>query len=119
MGVASCISALLYNYVVLFVYRKSLEDFIASEAQELKLPKCNAFLRRLIYQTNTEKFWDKIELETRNVDKDRILIASRLKTPQERRDTEEKKYANLIAQMEDYIGFSKVIRMIVDSVSFA
>lgn len=101
------------------MYRKSLEDFIASEAQELKLPKCNAFLRRLIYQTNTEKFWDKIELETRNVDKDRILIASRLKTPQERRDTEEKKYANLIAQMEDYIGFSKVIRMIVDSVSFA
>lgn len=96
-----------------------MEDFIDSEEQELKLPKCNAFLRRLIYQTNTEKFSDKIELETKNVDKDRILFASRLKTPQERRDMEEKKYTDLIAQMEDYVGFSKVIRLIVDSVSFA
>ncbi|XP_066249816.1 poly(A)-specific ribonuclease PARN-like [Euwallacea similis] len=94
---------------------KTLEEFLQSEEPEIQLPKCNAFLRRLIYQTNTEKFHDKIQLETRTVEKDRILVASKLKSREERDEVEQKKFQKLFAQMENFIGFSKVIRMIIES----
>lgn len=100
-----------------FFSRKKLEDFLASNETELQLPKCNAYLRRLIYQTKTERFSDKVHLDTRVIEKDRLLFATKLKSTEERDEIEQKKHEDLVDQMEDYIGFSKVVRMIVESVS--
>lgn len=93
---------------------KQLEDFLTSEETELQLPKCSGFLRRLIYQTNAEKFSEKIQLDTRPIERDRLLFATKLSRKQ-REEAEHQKHEDLVSQMEDYIGFSKVGRMIVES----
>lgn len=94
---------------------KELQDFLASEENEKELPKCNAFLRLLIYQVAKEKFQDQISLETRVVGKDRILFAKKYKSQIERMEIDEKKIEDMQNSMNDYIGFSKVIRMIIES----
>lgn len=104
----------LKNY---FFRRKQLEAFLASDEFELQLPKCNSFLRRLLYQTNHEKFHDKIQLRTHAVNSDRILFATKLGFKEEREEIERCFIEKLNSELEDYIGFSQVIRMIVKSVS--
>ncbi|ENN76445.1 hypothetical protein YQE_07039, partial [Dendroctonus ponderosae] len=59
---------------------KQLEAFLASNESELQLPKCNSFLRRLLYQTNNEKFHNRIQLSTHSVNSERILFATKLKS---------------------------------------
>ncbi|KAJ8936371.1 hypothetical protein NQ314_012390 [Rhamnusium bicolor] len=71
---------------------------------------------RLVYQTKAEKFSDKISLETRVMDlKDRVLFATKLKSREEEQEIEKKKYEEQLTELEDFIGFTKVLRMIVDS----
>lgn len=99
--------------------RQQIEMFLDSNETELQLPKCNSFLRRLVYQTKTEKFSDKITLETRQLEnKDRILFVRRLKTREEEEEIEKQKYEEQIRELEDFVGFTKVLQMIVTSVSF-
>nr|CAH7723026.1 unnamed protein product [Callosobruchus chinensis] len=94
---------------------EQLEEFIKSGNDELQLPRCNAFYRRLIYQTKTEKFADKISVETRQLNKDRILFATKFKSKEDEEESESKKYKEEVKELEDYIGFSKVIKMIINS----
>lgn len=99
--------------------RQQIEMFLDSNETELQLPKCNSFLRRLVYQTKAEKFSDKITLETRQLEnKDRILFVRRLKTREEEEEIEKQKYEEQIRELEDFVGFTKVLQMIVTSVSF-
>ncbi|XP_018572032.1 poly(A)-specific ribonuclease PARN isoform X2 [Anoplophora glabripennis] len=95
---------------------QQIETFLESDEVELQLPKCNSFLRRLVYQTKAEKFADKITLETRQVEnKDRILFVRRLRTREEEEEIEKQKYEEQIGELEDFVGFTKVLRMIVNS----
>lgn len=82
------------------------------------MPKCNAFLRRLIYQTAQERFIDKVSLQTKQLEnKDRIIFVSRLKSKEELEKDAIEKINLENEQLEEVIGFSRVIRFIVDSVS--
>nr|CAI5860607.1 unnamed protein product [Callosobruchus analis] len=94
---------------------EQLEEFIKSGNDELQLPRCNAFYRRLIYQTKTEKFADKICLETRQMNKDRILFATKFKSKEDEEESERKRYEEQLKELEDFVGFSKLIKMIINS----
>ncbi|ENN76589.1 hypothetical protein D910_08381, partial [Dendroctonus ponderosae] len=94
---------------------KQLEAFLASNESELQLPKCNSFLRRLLYQTNSEKFHDKIHLRAHSVNSERILFATKLKCKEESEEIDRIFFEKLKSELDDYIGFSQVIRMIVKS----
>ncbi|VEN43084.1 unnamed protein product [Callosobruchus maculatus] len=94
---------------------EQLEEFIKSGNDELQLPRCNAFYRRLIYQTKTEKFADKICLETRQMNKDRILFATKFKSKENEEESERKKYNEQLKELEDFVGFSKLIKMIINA----
>lgn len=95
---------------------KEIEDFIASDSEEHALPKCNAYLRRLIYQEARKTLKNKACLETRVLDnKDRVLVVTRLKS----KATQEEEHNKMIEQEEDEfekcVGFSTIIKAIVES----
>ncbi|KAJ8923107.1 hypothetical protein NQ315_001660 [Exocentrus adspersus] len=93
-----------------------IEEFLQSDQVELQLPKCNSFLRRLIYQTKSEKFRDRISVETRKMDnKDRILFVTRLKSKVEEAEMQKQKYEEQLSELDAFVGFTKVLRMVVNS----
>ncbi|KAL1497733.1 hypothetical protein ABEB36_008640 [Hypothenemus hampei] len=97
--------------------KNQLERFLITDETEISLPKCNAFVRRLIYQTNSQFFADKISLETRQVERERILFAVKINSanPEDKNKVEQTKYDESVKKLEDFIGFSKVMRLIVES----
>ncbi|RZB38999.1 poly(A)-specific ribonuclease PARN [Asbolus verrucosus] len=95
---------------------RQLGEFLDTDGVELELPKCNAFMRRLIYQTTAQKYKNKILLQTKQLkNKDRILVATKFKTKEEQQEIEKKLFEEELTVLDDFIGFTKVLRLIVDS----
>ncbi|XP_063915783.1 poly(A)-specific ribonuclease PARN-like isoform X2 [Zophobas morio] len=94
---------------------QQLSDFLDTDNVELELPKCNAFVRRLIYQTTAQKFKNKITLQTKNRNKDRILVASKFKSKKEQQEIDQRLFEEEMSVLDDFIGFTKVLRIVVDS----
>ncbi|KAF5270616.1 hypothetical protein FQA39_LY01354 [Lamprigera yunnana] len=95
---------------------KEIEDFIVSDETERILPKCSPYLRRLLYQEAQIKLANKASLETKVLNKnERILVVTRSKDLA----TLEKENNQTVEGEEDEfkkcIGFSTIIRMIVES----
>lgn len=55
-------------------------------------------------------------METRTVVKDRILFLTRPKSTEEEKQIQEKAYNDKLKELDDYVGFTKVLRLIVESV---
>jgi len=96
---------------------KQIEEFIVSDKEELNLPRCNAYVRRLIYQVASQKKIDKeVSLETRLLpNKDRILVVTRPKSKEDREDEERKKVEDEEQEFQNCIGFSEVVKTLVSS----
>ncbi|CAH0564741.1 unnamed protein product [Brassicogethes aeneus] len=94
---------------------KILDNFLESNDTEVQLPRCNAFARRLVYQTAAEKFGDRLNVETRQMDKDRVLFAYKMRTKEEEEEIERKKYEEALEAFDSYVGFSKVLKMVRES----
>lgn len=99
-------------------FRKKIEEFIDNEElEDFPLPKCNAFLRRLIYQTANEKFSNKISLKTKGLEnKDRVIYVARFRDPKEAEAEALKEIEAAKLEFEDVKGLSKVIKAIANSV---
>lgn len=98
--------------------RDKIQTFLKSNEDEVVLPRCNAFLRRLIYQTVQEKLKDQVSLETRTVNRDKLLVATKPKTREQRENDEQKRIETELKDLDDAVGFSKVLRLLINSVSF-
>ncbi|XP_050502128.1 poly(A)-specific ribonuclease PARN isoform X3 [Diabrotica virgifera virgifera] len=96
-------------------FRSKIENFLTSDETELQLPKCNAFFRKLIYQTKEEKYSNQIYLETRQVDKDRVLFVTRLKSPEEEKQLAKKRYEENLKELDNFHGFSKLLKVLIKS----
>lgn len=83
----------------------------------MQLPKCNAFFRRLVYQIKESEYFGKISVETRQIEKDRVLFVTKLKSPEEEKQLAKKKYEEQKQELDDFIGFTKVLKIIIESVS--
>lgn len=91
---------------------------LKEECEELELPKCNPFVRKLIYQTVREKLKDKVSLETRKLaNNDRVLVATRISGEEERKKKQQSKLDEEFKELDNAVGFAKVLRAIVNSVS--
>ncbi|CAG9830689.1 unnamed protein product [Diabrotica balteata] len=95
--------------------KSKIESFLTSDKVELQLPKCNAFFRKLIYQTKEEKYSNQIYLETRQVDKDRVLFVTKLKSPEEERELARKRYEENLKELDNFYGFSKLLKVLIKS----
>lgn len=72
----------------------------------------------MIYQTNAQKYSNKILLKTvQNKNKDSVLVATKFKSLEEQEEIERKLHEEDLTVLDDYIGFTKILRIVVDSVS--
>ncbi|XP_038676808.1 poly(A)-specific ribonuclease PARN [Scyliorhinus canicula] len=101
------------NY--LNVPREKVEDLLKDDNGSIELDPCTGFQRKLIYQTLNWKFPKGAHVETlENEKKERYIVVSKL-DDDERRRREEQKRAKEQEEMNDAVGFSKVIYAISKS----
>ncbi|XP_044758670.1 poly(A)-specific ribonuclease PARN-like [Coccinella septempunctata] len=96
---------------------KSIDGYLkGDETEPLQLPKCNPFCRKLIYQETADVFGDKICVETKQLEnKDRVLHVTRVKSADELKSIAKQKYDDDMKILNECIGFTRVLRMIVES----
>lgn len=63
------------------------------------------------------KLNDKVSLETRTVNRDKVLVATRPKTKEQKEQEEQQKVETELKDLDDALGFTKVLRMLVNSVA--
>lgn len=94
---------------------KIAEYLEGDDPEPLVIPPCNAFQRKLIYQTVEEKF-PLVHLETKTGEKkERYMVVNRTKNAEERQKKQMDKQALEKMELDIQVGFSKVIRAIADS----
>lgn len=94
---------------------EKVEDLLKNDKGSLELDPCTGFQRKLIYQTLNWKFPKGTHVETlENEKKERYIVVSKL-DDDERRRREEQKRAKEQEEMNDAVGFSKVIYAISKS----
>ena len=93
-----------------------VSNFINSDKEEtLKLPPCNGFQRKLLYQTIRKQFTG-IHLETKTGEKkERFIMVTRVKNEDDMKKKELAKQEAEVAELDDAVGFTQVIRLISQS----
>lgn len=93
-----------------------IHNFIASDKEEHVLPKCNAYIRRLVYQQAEAKLANKASLETRALEsRDHVLVVTRVKSKEDKEAMNKKVVEKEEEQLRQNIGFASVIKAIVES----
>lgn len=94
---------------------KQIEIFIDSDKEEMVLPRCNSYIRRLVYQEAQKTLETRASLETRQIEKDRLLVVTRLKCEKDKQKEELEKVEKEKKEFDNCVGFSEIIKCIVDS----
>ncbi|PSN44566.1 Poly(A)-specific ribonuclease PARN [Blattella germanica] len=95
-----------------------IEKFLeSSEPEELELDRCNAFIRKLIFQEVQQRFdSNKVFIESRVVEnRNRVLVVSRNGTQELREQKEKEKRDKELQELEDAVGFTTVVKKISES----
>ncbi|KAM6244333.1 poly(A)-specific ribonuclease PARN isoform 2-T2 [Spheniscus humboldti] len=95
---------------------EQIEDLLKNEENEsLELEPCTGFQRKLIYQTLSWKYPKGIHVETLESDKkERYIVISKV-NEEERKRREEQKQAKEQEELNDAVGFSRVIHALANS----
>uniref|UniRef100_A0A4X2KJS5 Poly(A)-specific ribonuclease PARN n=1 Tax=Vombatus ursinus TaxID=29139 RepID=A0A4X2KJS5_VOMUR len=95
---------------------EKIEDLIQSEENKnLDLEPCTGFQRKLIYQTLSWKYPKGIHVETLETEKkERYIVISKV-DEEERKRREQQKHAKEQEELNDAVGFSRVIHAIANS----
>ncbi|GFO44635.1 poly(a)-specific ribonuclease parn, partial [Plakobranchus ocellatus] len=89
--------------------------FLEGDDEELKLQSCNAFQRKLVYQTVEEKY-PLVHLQTKTGEKkERFLVVQRAKDAEDLEKKEQEKQALEKMELDLQVGFTKVIKAITKS----
>ncbi|CAH1795096.1 unnamed protein product, partial [Owenia fusiformis] len=84
--------------------------------ESIQLDPCNGYLRKLIYQTVQLRFKNDVHLEAKTLEnKQRCIVVARGKSENDLKQLEEAKKEAEWQELEDAVGFSKVIRHISQS----
>ncbi|NWX27914.1 PARN ribonuclease, partial [Notiomystis cincta] len=95
---------------------EQIEDLLKNEESEsLELEPCTGFQRKLIYQTLSWKYPKGIHVETLESDKkERYIVISKV-DEEERKRREQQKQAKEQEELNDAVGFSRVVHAIANS----
>ncbi|KAI2577247.1 poly(A)-specific ribonuclease [Homo sapiens] len=95
---------------------EKIEDLLQSEENKnLDLEPCTGFQRKLIYQTLSWKYPKGIHVETLETEKkERYIVISKV-DEEERKRREQQKHAKEQEELNDAVGFSRVIHAIANS----
>ncbi|NWV57295.1 PARN ribonuclease, partial [Daphoenositta chrysoptera] len=95
---------------------EQIEDLLKNEESEsLELEPCTGFQRKLIYQTLSWKYPKGIHVETLESDKkERYIVISKV-DEEERKRREQQKHGKEQEELNDAVGFSRVVHAIANS----
>ncbi|KAM6165262.1 poly(A)-specific ribonuclease PARN [Erethizon dorsatum] len=95
---------------------EKIEDLLQSEENKtLDLEPCTGFQRKLIYQTLSWKYPKGVHIETLETEKkERYIVISKV-DEEERKRREQQKHAKEQEELNDAVGFSRVIHAIANS----
>ncbi|NXJ01647.1 PARN ribonuclease, partial [Psophia crepitans] len=95
---------------------EQIEDLLKNEENEsLELEPCTGFQRKLIYQTLSWKYPKGIHVETLESDKKERYIVINKVNEEERKRREQQKQAKEQEELNDAVGFSRVVHAIANS----
>lgn len=99
--------------------RQSVNEFLASDEKEITIEHCNAFRRKLVYQLLEQEFANKVFASPRKLTNSsiKVIVIQRKKTNSEEKQYFADKLEQEWAEMEDYIGFTTILKQLSDSVS--
>ncbi|XP_070166394.1 poly(A)-specific ribonuclease PARN [Polyergus mexicanus] len=92
-----------------------IEDFLASDAKEITIDKCNAFIRRLVYQETKIRWPNKVRVEGKVENTWHCLSIQKVGTKEEEERKENQKRENEKLEMKQAVGFSNLLKKIVES----
>lgn len=92
-----------------------IDEFINSDAEELTIDKCNAFIRRLVHQEVKVRWPNKLKVESKLDNFVCNLVVQRLgsKEEEERKESEKKERERM--EVQQAVGLSILMRKIADS----
>lgn len=99
--------------------RQTVHEFLRSDEKEITVEHCNAFRRKLVYQLLEQEFANQVFSSSRKLPHSTInvIVIQRKKSDAE----EQKYYADKLQQendaIEDYIGFTTIVKLLSESVS--
>ncbi|XP_051561076.1 poly(A)-specific ribonuclease PARN-like [Myxocyprinus asiaticus] len=94
---------------------KKVEDLLKNSEKSLDLEPCTGFQRKLIYQTLNSKYSKGLHVETLETDKKERFIQISKVDEEERKSKEQQKQQREQEELNDAVGFSRVIRVISKS----
>ncbi|XP_029680037.1 poly(A)-specific ribonuclease PARN-like [Formica exsecta] len=92
-----------------------IEGFLASDAEEIIIDKCNAFIRRLVYQETRIRWPNKVRVESKVENTWHCLSIQKAGTKEEEKKKENQKRENEKLEMKQAVGFSNLLKKIVES----
>lgn len=94
----------------------SIQEMLTDpEGKVTRVPPCNGYLRKLIYQTAKQRFKAGIHMEAAmNEKKERFIVVTKV-NEDEKKKLEDEKQAKEDQLIENAVGFSQVVKMISQS----
>ncbi|XP_012258948.2 poly(A)-specific ribonuclease PARN-like [Athalia rosae] len=92
-----------------------IDDFLNSEAQELIIDRCNAFIRRIIHQEARMRWPNQLRLEGKTDSGGQCLVVQRMGTKEEEEKKEAERREKEKIEMQEAVGLSALLRKIADS----
>ncbi|CAK9803923.1 Poly(A)-specific ribonuclease PARN [Anthophora plagiata] len=92
-----------------------IDEFINSDAEELTIDKCNAFIRRLVHQEVKVRWPNKLKVESKMDNFVCNLVVQRLGNKEEEEQKESEKRERERMEVQQAVGLSILMRKIADS----
>lgn len=94
-----------------------IEAFQASEAEELTIDRCNAFIRRLIHQEARIRWPNKLRLEAKTEGSVPMMAVYKRGTKEEESRKEAERREKEKQEAKNAVGLTALLRKIADSVN--
>ncbi|XP_029169507.1 poly(A)-specific ribonuclease PARN-like [Nylanderia fulva] len=92
-----------------------IEDFLASDAEEITIDKCNAFMRRLVYQEARVRWPNKVRVEGKVENTWHCLSIQKTGTKEEEEEKDNQKREKEKLEVKQAVGLSYLLKKIVES----
>ena len=93
-----------------------IEEFINSEAEELSIDRCNAFIRRLVHQESRRRWPKKVNLDFKSDGLGQTILVTKTGTKEEEEKKEVERREKENQELEEAVGLSVLLRKIANSV---
>ncbi|XP_012535917.1 poly(A)-specific ribonuclease PARN isoform X2 [Monomorium pharaonis] len=92
-----------------------IENFLASDAKELTIDRCNGFMRRLVYQEARIRWPNKVRIETKIENTWQCLLVQKTGTKEEEEEKDNEKRQKEKLEIQQAVGLSNLLKKIVES----